>query len=86
MNESQSRPLPIWLLFLILALFCSTARADSRDLIFEIDPSAFPGSFFRIVLDHNGDYVQGQGDGYGGGTWYITLPAGYGSRWFKTNR
>ncbi len=82
MNESQSRPLPIWLLFLILAFFCSTARADSRDLIFEIDPSAFPGSFFRIVLDHNGDYVQGEGDGYGGGTWYYYPASGCWRQWF----
>jgi len=82
MNESQSRSLPIWPLFLILAFFCSTARADSRDLIFEIDPSAFPGAFYRIVLDQNGDYVMGQGDGYGGGTWYYYPATGWWRQWF----
>ena len=55
MNTLQCRPLPRWPLFLILSFLCSAARADSRDLIFEIDPSAFPGSFYRIVLDQNGN-------------------------------
>ncbi len=82
MNKLQSRPLPIWALFLVLALPGSTAWADSRDLIFEIDPSAFPGSFYRIVLDQNGDYVTGQGDGYGGGTWYYYPASGWWRQWF----
>ncbi len=82
MNKPQSRPLPLWVLFVILSLFCSTVWADSRDLIFEIDPSAFPGTFYRIVLDHNGDYVTGQGDGYGGGTWYYYPASGYWRQWF----
>jgi hypothetical protein len=82
MNKLQSRPLPKWPLFVILALLCSTVWADSRDLIFEIDPSAFPGSFYRIVLDQNGDYVTGQGDGYGGGTWYYYPATGWWRQWF----
>ena len=82
MSKPQSRPLTWWALFLVLSLLCSTAWADSRDLIFEIDPSAFPGCFYRIVLDHNGDYVMGQGDGYGGGTWYYYPASGYFRQWF----
>lgn len=82
MNKSLSRPLPKWPLFIILALLCSTAWADSRDLIFEIDPSAFPGCFYRIVLDENGNYVTGQGDGYGGGTWYYYPATGWWRQWF----
>lgn len=82
MSTLQSRPLPRWPLFLILSFLCSAARADSRDLIFEIDPSAFPGSFYRIVLDQNGNYVTGQGDGYGGGTWYYYPASGYFRQWF----
>jgi hypothetical protein len=85
MNRLQSRPLPKWPLFLMLSFLCSMARADSRDLIFEIDPSAFPGCFYRIVLDDNGNYVTGQGDGYGGGTWYYYPASGYFRQWFYNN-
>lgn len=82
MNKPQSRSLPIWPLFVVLTLLCSTVWADSRDLIFEIDPSAFPGCFYRIVLDGSGNYVTGQGDGYGGGTWYYYPATGWWRQWF----
>jgi hypothetical protein len=82
MNKPQSTPLSILPLLFILVSFCPIAGADSRDLIFEIDPSAFPGSFYRIVLDQNGDYVTGQGDGYGGGTWYYYPATGWWRQWF----
>ncbi|MBN1507590.1 MAG: hypothetical protein JW955_12130 [Sedimentisphaerales bacterium] len=80
MNTSQSRPLPTWPLFFIVALLCSTARAHSDDLI-DIDPNAFPGAYYRIILDHNGDYVTGEGDGYGGG-WQYYPDTGWYRMWF----
>jgi hypothetical protein len=82
MNRSQSGLTAKWPLLLIVALLCSIAWADSRDLIFEIDPSAFPGCFYRIMLDSNGNYIMGQGDGYGGGTWYYYPATGYYRQWF----
>lgn len=82
MRTSQWGPLPKWSLFILLALLGSIAWADSRDLIFEIDPSAFPGCFYRIVLDDNGNFDTGQGDGYGGGTWYYYPTSGYYRQWF----
>ncbi len=64
MIRSQLKPSLTWFPLLIVSLLCLTAAGQIED------PSLFPGMWYRINIDTNGDYIGGDGDGYGGGTWY----------------
>jgi hypothetical protein len=46
------------------------------------DPNNYPGSWYRIVLDSNGRYTSGDGQGYGAGTWYSYPATGWYRQWF----
>jgi hypothetical protein len=80
MNQSRFQGLPKWFPILVVALLCSIAGAYSDTLI-NIDPSDFPGSWYRLMLDLNGDYMSGEGDGYGE-TWYYYPATGWWRMWF----
>ncbi|MBN1362272.1 MAG: hypothetical protein JW993_16880 [Sedimentisphaerales bacterium] len=45
-------------------------------------PSHFPGYWYRIILDDSGALIGGDGDGYGGGTWYYYPDTGWYRQWY----
>ncbi len=46
------------------------------------DPARYPDSWYRIVLDANGRYTSGDGDGYEAGTWYYYPQTLWYRQWF----
>lgn len=50
---------------MFILVFCLVAPALGQDDI--ENPDRFPGVWYRLLLDGNGDYIEGQGDGLG---WY----------------
>ncbi len=59
-----------------LSLLCSTATAQQEV------PGHFPGYWYRIILDNDGSLIGGDGDGYGGGTWYYYPETGWYRQWY----
>ncbi len=64
---------------LLLSVVIPASFAIAQDDI--EDPSVYPDSWYRIILDSKGDYVSGDGDGYGGG-WYYYPDTGWYRQWF----
>jgi hypothetical protein len=46
------------------------------------DPNAFFGEWYRVAFDENGDYLHGDGHGYGAGTWYYYPRTGWWRQWY----
>ncbi len=46
------------------------------------DPNNYAGCWYRIVLDSNGRYTSGDGQGYEAGTWYSYPATGWYRQWF----
>jgi hypothetical protein len=67
-----------WALLAILTVPCPLALAQN-DIE---DPNTYPGSWYRIVLDTDGNYLRGDGHGYGEGTWYHYPETGWHRQWF----
>jgi hypothetical protein len=63
-------------LLIALTLLCSTGIAQQEV------PSNYPGHWYRIILDENGNLAGGDGDGYGGGTWYYYPSTGWYRQWY----
>lgn len=78
MKKSKLRQLLLSSLVIGVMTWCDTAPAQN-DIE---DPSAYPGSWYRIVLSPDGEYVTGDGDGYSGGTWYHYPETGWWRQWF----
>ncbi len=78
MDASQTCRWFKWALLALLALPCDIALAQN-DIE---DPTVYPGSWYRIVFDSKGNYVRGDGDGYGRGTWYHYPQTGWYRQWF----
>lgn len=75
--SSSKRALSLtWPVFIALSLWCTTVSAQQEV------PSHFPGYWYRIILDSSGSLVGGDGDGYGGGTWYYYPETGWYRQWY----
>ena len=61
------------------ALMISATTVAQNDIE---DPSAFAGAWYRIALDESGNYLQGDGHGYAGGTWYFYPQSGWWRQWY----
>lgn len=46
------------------------------------DPNMYPGSWFRIALDTDGNFQAGDGHGYNDGTWYYYPQTGWYRQWY----
>ncbi len=68
----------IWWATATVVFLVSTAGAQN-DIE---DPNSFPGVWYRIALDPNGNYLYGDGDGYAAGTWYHYPETGRWRQWF----
>lgn len=78
MNRSKLEQSVLWsLLTVITTLGNVTGAQDDIE-----DPSIYPGSWYRIVFDSDGEYVTGDGHGYGSGTWYYYPESGVWRQWF----
>jgi len=80
MNRLQSNVSLRWPLLVVLLLAGSAAATHWSQLI-HIDPSEYPGTFYRIMLDTNGECVLAEGDGYNS-TWYYYPATGWWRKWF----
>jgi hypothetical protein len=69
---------PRW--FAIAAAVVITSVAVAQNDI--EDPSSFPGVWYRVAFDSSGNYLRGDGDGYGAGTWYFYPQSGWWRQWF----
>jgi len=82
MNRLQLNTSLRWpLLIVVLLLATSSAATIHWSELIEIDPSEYPGTFYRIMIDPNGDYVLGEGDGYDS-TWFYYPATGWWRKWF----
>ena len=75
MNRSQPGLLLTCSLLIALILSASAALAQIED------PSIYPGVWYRIAFDENGNRIQGDGDGYDG-DWYYYPTADRHRMWF----
>lgn len=66
--------------FIIAAAVLLCATVAARDDI--EDPGSFAGAWYRIVFDSSGNYVRGDGHGYGNGTWYHYPQTGWWRQWY----
>jgi hypothetical protein len=66
----------IWLAVIVLTVTATTATAQLEN------PDHYPGVWYRLVLDVDGEFVLGDGHGYNGGTWYYYPETGWWRQWF----
>jgi hypothetical protein len=63
--------------FLLVALPSAFAQQGDYE-----DPNMYPGSWFRIALDTDGNFQAGDGHGYNDGTWYYYPQTGWYRQWY----
>lgn len=78
MNASRINQRFTWSLLTIVMVACSGALAQN-DIE---DPNSYPGSWYRIAFDKNGNYLLGDGHGYNDGTWYYYPDTGWYRQWY----
>lgn len=62
-------------------LFVALPSAFAQQGDYE-DPNMYPGSWFRIALDTDGNFQAGDGHGYNDGTWYYYPQTGWYRQWY----
>jgi hypothetical protein len=67
-----------WLVVVAAVVIVPTAVAQN-DIE---DPGSFPGAWYRIAFDGSGNYLYGDGHGYGGGTWYFYPQTEWWRQWY----
>jgi len=74
MSQFKADRLIPWMAAMLLFIALPSAVAQQRD--YE-DPNTYPGSWFRIALDTDGNFQTGDGHGYNDGTWYYYPQTGW---------
>jgi hypothetical protein len=70
------RVVPFACVATFIVLYCLSPAWGQHD---NETPSEFPGVWYRILIDGNGNYMEGQGDGRG---WYYYPDSGVYRMWF----
>ncbi len=76
LRVSKSVPCAV-VAFVLLALPIALAQRTDHE-----DPNAYPGSWYRISLDPDGNFISGDGHGYNDGAWYYYPRTGWYRQWF----
>ena len=79
MNTSKAGQLSIETLSFLLMILSGPLLANQSTTE---DPSNYPDSWYRLVLDASGRSTSGDGHGYGAGTWYYYPDTGWYRQWF----
>lgn len=79
MSQFKADRLIPWMAAMLLFVALPSAVAQQRD--YE-DPNTYPGSWFRIALDTDGNFQTGDGHGYNDGTWYYYPQTGWYRQWY----
>ncbi len=79
MSPSNARKLVLGTasVFLLVAQPCTLAQVGDQE-----DPNFYPGSWYRMSLDTEGNFIAGDGHGFNKGTWYYYPQTEWYRQWF----
>jgi hypothetical protein len=64
---------------LVLGLLAGSIATAQNDIE---DPDAYPDAWYRVAFDDDGNYLLGDGHGYGAGMWYYYPETGWWRQWY----